>query len=213
MMKKMIALLLVILAVLGSVAVAQEEENLPFTVYPPVKAYAVFEFEGNPSTGFSWTAFPIRDGVVEISEGEYKVHESDEALVGQGGIYTFKVTAASVGETIVLFHYTRPWETEEITTKAYLVNVLEDGTMDIRDLEGFAPLFGTVVSVDAENGSVLLNTDTHGEVIARFPEDMQLPTVEENVKIWFNGVMTMSLPGQINVIGWETVAPSKARVL
>ena len=62
-----------------------------------------------------------------------------------------------------------------------------------------------------EDGSVLLNTETHGEVIARFPEEMPLPTEGENVKIWFNGVMTMSLPGQINVIGWETVAPSKAR--
>ena len=65
--------------------------------------------------------------------------------------------------------------------------------------------------MDPEEGTAFLNTETHGEVLARFPEDMQLPTQDENVKIWFNGVMTMSLPGQINVIGWETVAPSKAR--
>jgi len=210
MKKKLMAIMLAAALLLSCTALANEEKEAPFTVYPPEKAYAVFEFVGNPSTGFSWTAFPLVDGIVDVSMGEYTAYESEDA-VGQGGIYTFKVTAVEAGETIVLFHYTRPWETDEMTTKAYLINVLEDGTMDVRDLEGFAPLMGTVVSVDEESASVLLNTETHGEVIARFPADMQLPTVDEHVKIWFNGVMTMSLPGQINVIGWETVAPPMAR--
>lgn len=211
MKKNLMAIILAAVLLFACTAMAAEEEKAPFTVYPPEKAYTVFEFEGNPSTGFSWTTFSLVDGIVDVSAGEYTAYESDAAVAGQGGIYTFKVTANEAGETIVLFHYTRPWQTDEMTTKAYLINVLEDGTMDVRDLEGFAPIIGTVVFVDKEQGSVLLNTETHGEVIARFPADMQLPTVDENVKIWFNGVMTMSLPGQINVIGWETIAPPMAR--
>ena len=211
MMKKLLVILMIIAVALGCAAVAEDAVKETFTVYPPVKAYAVFELDGNPTTGFSWTAFPVKDGIVEISEAEYEENDNKDGLVGVGGVYRFKVTAVTAGETIVLFHYARPWETQDIITKPYLVMVLEDGTMEIQDLEGFAPLKGTVVSVDQEADTVLLDSEIHGEVLARFPEDMQLPVQGENVKIWFNGVMTMSLPGQINVMGWESVAPAMAR--
>jgi len=87
----------------------------------------------------------------------------------------------------------------------------EEGNLYIRDLEGAAPIIGQVVEIDEENHSALLNTETHGEVLAFFGEDMPLPTLEENVKIWFNGAMTMSIPAQIGVIAWETIAPPQAR--
>jgi len=87
----------------------------------------------------------------------------------------------------------------------------EEGNLYIQDLEGIAPLVGTVTGIDEENHSAFVQTETHGEVLARFPEDAQLPTVDEQIKIWFNGAMTMSLPAQVGVIGWETIAPSQAR--
>ena len=212
MMKKMIAAVLALMMVF-SLALASEEAAQPFTIYPPKAAQTVFEFEGNPTTGYRWTAFLVKEGVVELNsvEGEYTEFEHEEEMVGVGGMYRFELTAVAPGETIVLFHYGRGWEEEDMITKPYLVMVLEDGTMEIMDLEGYAPMIGSVVTVN-EDGSVLLNTETHGEVIARFPEEMPLPTEGENVKIWFNGVMTMSLPGQINVIGWESIAPVNARM-
>ena len=72
MMKKMIAAVFALMMVF-SLALASEEAAQPFTVYPPKAAQAVFEFEGNPTTGYRWTAFLVKDGVAELKsvEGEY----------------------------------------------------------------------------------------------------------------------------------------------
>ena len=211
-MKKMIALLF---AVFMLCTAAMAEEAAPFTIYPPQKAHASFTLEGNPTTGYSWTAFLIKDGVVALSdpEGTYTADPAQEHMVGVGGSYTFEITAEAAGETILLFHYSRGWEADVLETKAYLIQVNEAGEMFIRDLEGAAPLTGQILSVDAEERTALIETESHGQVLARFPEDMALPAVDEDVKIWFNGIMTMSLPGQINVMGWETIPPEKARQL
>lgn len=211
-MKKMFALLFA-LFMLCTAAVA--EETAPFTIYPPQKAHASFTLEGNPSTGYFWTAFLVNDGVVTLTdpEGTYTQDPAEEGMVGVGGSYTFEITAEAAGETILLFHYSRGWETETLETKAYLIQVTETEEMFIRDLEGMAPLTGQIVSVDAENRTALVETENQVQVLARFPQDMELPTVDENVNIWFNGVMTMSLPGQINVMGWESVPAENARQL
>lgn len=214
MIKKFFALMIALLMLIPA---AFAEETNPFTIYPPQKAHAIFEFESNETTGFSWTAFLLNEGVVELTkpEGEYipEVSDKDPDTLGAGGMHRFEITAVAPGETIVLFHYSRGWESDDMITKAYWVCVTEDGNMEIRDLEGYAPLIGIVSSTDTEEGTALIETETHGEVLARFPENMPLPTVNEQVKIWFNGVMTMSLPGQINVIGWETIAPIQARTI
>lgn len=57
----------------------------------------------------------------------------------------------------------------------------------------------------------LMETELHGLVMVRLPEDIILPTPEENVRIHFNGVMTLSLPGQINALGMETIPSDLAR--
>lgn len=215
-MKKFLSILFALM-ICCSVALAEDTQSPLFTVYPPKAASAVFEFDANPTTGYTWTAFIIRDGVVELvnPDGEYVTENAgdDAQIVGQGGKHSFEITAVGQGETVICFHYLRSWEEAPEKTLTYLVSVDEEGTLYVQDLEGAAPLAGTVISVDEENRTALLNTETHGEVLAHFPEDLQLPVAEENVKIWFNGVMTLSLPGQINVIGWETVAPEQARTL
>ncbi len=67
-------------------------------------------------------------------------------------------------------------------------------------------LTGSVVSFDAENGSFLILTQTHGEVLVRFEEDV-LPVDKLypglDVTVHTNGVMTMSLPGQVNALAVE----------
>ena len=59
----------------------------------------------------------------------------------------------------------------------------------------------------------LVENETLGQVICTFPEDMPLPMAGEQIKIWSNGVMALSFPGRINVLGWETVAPPQARMM
>jgi len=62
-----------------------------------------------------------------------------------------------------------------------------------------------------EERAFLMETELHGLVMVRLPEDIILPTLEENVRVHFNGVMTLSLPGQINALGMETIPSDMAR--
>lgn len=69
-------------------------------------------------------------------------------------------------------------------------------------------LTGSVVSFDAENGEFLILTEAHGEVLVRFeegvlPVDKLYPGL--SVVVQTNGVMTMSLPGQVNALAVEVV--------
>ena len=64
---------------------------------------------------------------------------------------------------------------------------------------------------DEETRAFLMETELHGIVMVRLPEDIILPTLEEHVRIHFNGVMTLSLPGQINALGMETIPSDLAR--
>ena len=213
MMKKMIALIAALILMIPFALAEDMEAPEVFTIYPPVAAHAQFALPGNATTGYRWTAFLLKDGVVELvnPDGDYVADEAEEGMVGVGGTHYFEITAVAPGETILLLNYFRPSDPTDMVTRAYLIQVDEDGTLYIRDLEGAAPIIGQVVEIDEENHSALLNTETHGEVLAFFGEDMPLPTLEENVKIWFNGAMTMSIPAQIGVIAWETIAPPQAR--
>lgn len=213
-MKKILSILFALM-LCCSAALAEDAPAAPFTIYPPKAASAVFSFDANPTTGYTWSAFLLKEGVVTLTsqEGEYTPAESQEEALGQGGIHSFEITAAAPGETIILFHSLRAWEGKPEKTLAYLVTVDENGALYVQDLEGTAPLTGEVISIDAEEGTALIKTETHNEVLARFPADMPLPALNESISIWFNGVMTLSLPGQINVIAWETIAPEQARAL
>ena len=64
-----------------------------------------------------------------------------------------------------------------------------------------------------EERAFLMETELHGIVMVRLPEDIILPTIEEHVRVHFNGVMTLSLPGQINALGMETIPSDLARTM
>lgn len=67
---------------------------------------------------------------------------------------------------------------------------------------------GIVSEVFAEENAMLINTETHGDVYVHLPavdaeaqteaEAPAMPAAGDDVTVWFNGIMTMSLPGQIN---------------
>ena len=59
-------------------------------------------------------------------------------------------------------------------------------------------LTGSVVEANAEENTLLLNTDTHGEVMVNLPEEWAGYEIDsEYMTVYFNGAMTMSIPAQI----------------
>ena len=63
MMKKMIALLAALMLMIPFALAEDTESPEVFTVYPPVAAHAQFALPSNPTTGYQWTAFLLKDGV------------------------------------------------------------------------------------------------------------------------------------------------------
>ena len=202
-MKKFFAMML---ALLLMCAPAFAESDGIVTVTPPTGGKASFSLPGNPTTGYQWYARLIADGVVEFDnpEGVYVQDEAEEGLTGVGGVYTFTLTATVPGENIVVFEYLRSWERKIIDRRIFLITVADDLSVSVRDVTADGVMQGTVLSVDAEAHSALLRTE-NDEVLAHFPADMQLPAADEEITVFFNGAITMSLPGQIGVIGWEHV--------
>lgn len=58
-------------------------------------------------------------------------------------------------------------------------------------------LTGSVAEV-LEDGSILMNDDTFGEVIVHLPEGQNHVYVGMPITVYYDGVMTLSLPGQAN---------------
>jgi len=69
----------------------------------------------------------------------------------------------------------------------------------------------TEVIENEEERYFLMDTELHGIVMVRLPEDILLPNVDMHVRVYFNGVMTLSLPGQINALGMESIPNELAR--
>lgn len=60
-------------------------------------------------------------------------------------------------------------------------------------------LTGEIVNVDADSNSVLIRTEQGQEVLVRLPESWKGATIDfPSLTAYFNGAMTMSLPGQIS---------------
>lgn len=192
-------------------AVPEEEVVLfPYGLVEEDGKYFI-ELEGNPSTGYIWTAFCIVGDVVNVKDAVILGGEETD-MVGVPVTYRFEVEAVNAGETIVVFRYFRPWEMVMEKEIPVLVNVDEEGKMFFMYLEGM-PMEMTVAEVMADEHMALLENENLGQVLATFPEDMPLPMAGENIKVWSNGVMALSFPGRINVLGWEVVAPPQARTM
>lgn len=129
----------------------------------------------------------IEGFVVEITEEGYLIETSD------------------LGEVMVLTHEETYTETvRDILPGDYLY--IDYNGMMTRSLPPqinasvirMHVLSGSIVESNAEENSVLLNTDTHGEVIVFLPEVWAGQALDcENLTVYFNGAMTMSLPAQI----------------
>ena len=89
--------------------------------------------DGNPTTGFVWTAEADPEWVVEIDES-YESDSNDMALSGVGGTYTYLVTGSEPGEATLTFTYARPWESvEPWRTEQYTILVGDDLSITVLD--------------------------------------------------------------------------------
>ncbi len=117
-MKRKILILLIALCCFGFVG-CSNKEKLANTM--------TVILEGNPTTGYEWTAIVKDKDIVKITKSEYTPDENAENLVGVGGKYTFEFEALKEGKTTITFEYKRSWETENPLYKTtYNITVDKD---------------------------------------------------------------------------------------
>jgi len=69
--------------------------------------------ESNPSTGYGWQlAQQFNETVLVLVGSEYKPSESDELMLGAGGMEIWTFRALNSGTVELSFVYVRPWETD-----------------------------------------------------------------------------------------------------
>lgn len=210
-MKKLIAILMSLMMLTCAFA-EDAQPSYPWEIIEE-DGKTFIKVTGNPSTGYIWTVFPIVGDIVNVTDPTPVEKETaDEALEGAPVEYRIEVEALTPGETILVLRYLRPWEMDIAKECPILVNVDENNALFFMPLDGM-PWNLTAVEIMADEHMILAENETIGQVLCTFPEDMPLPTEGENIRVWFNGVMALSLPGRINVLGWETVAPPQARMM
>ena len=124
MFKKIAAVALALCLVLTAMSCLAESAPETLTV----------ELEGNPTTGYEWTASCDKDGIVSV-ESRYTSDATDEALCGVGGEYTFTVTGVAAGEVTVSFAYGRSWEDAPISTVVYQLSVDEQLNVTVASMD------------------------------------------------------------------------------
>ena len=130
--------------------------------------------------------YSVEGIVTEITEEGLLVN------AGEDGMVLVKSDAETTLDTVA-----------EIAVGDY-ITVTYDGMMSrsipaqiTADVIRMYTITGKIIAADPEVNGVLLETETHGEVYATLPEPW-LENTAETLKVYFDGVMTMSLPPRIN---------------
>ena len=173
-MKKLIALVLVaILAVFAAFA-GTGEEAAPETI------------EETLADAMEETVYSIGGIITEITEEGLLVNAGESGMVL---VKTDEETVLDVSGEIAAGDY---------------ITVVYGGMMSrsipaqiTADVIRMYVITGKIIAADPENNGVLLETETHGEIYAHLPEPW-LENTAETLKIYFEGMMTMSIPPQIS---------------
>ena len=93
----------------------------------------VVEFEGNPTTGYSWVCSLTPEGIVAEISNEYIPDPAEPGIAGSGGKFVFTFQAIKEGEAELLFSYLRPWEQDipALRTEIYHAKVDTSGNLTI----------------------------------------------------------------------------------
>lgn len=194
-MKKFIALVMTLMLAL-SLAVAEDVPAETEAFVPSQNVKVELTMTGD-----------LADGFICIPEIKHNGTENTvvslDSMHYANGQFSFSFSPLTAGEAIVVLEYGKPQDHFVVKQQVYMIVVTEEGLIEVRDMSEQLPLTGTVKEVTEEG--VLLETAEQGEVLCRLPEGMTAPLQDELIQVWFNGVMTMSMPGQINVLAWEVV--------
>lgn len=167
----------------------------------------------NASTGYFWTAF-VKAGssvVVDEDAGNYVEDDHPAGLVGVGGVRTFVLRAVEAGDSLIHFVYSRGHEADIAQEKFMLVTVDEDNNLFLQDLTEVCVQEGRVLEVNGEEHTLLVETEKQGQVIVTLPEALPLPDVDMDVRLFTDGIATMSLPPLMNALSWDLIPPENAR--
>jgi len=126
-MKRVLILLLVVVLTLGLAAgctTVPTYDDAGQPIDTGVGQEFIIAIGSNPTTGYSWQA-SYDETMLELVESTYEADETDEDVVGSGGVEYFRFLALEAGETEITLVYTRPWEdpTPQDETKAFTVNI------------------------------------------------------------------------------------------
>lgn len=200
-MKKWIALLSAVLLTL-SCAMAESSDTAHTEI---------LSFDANPTTGYSWVGFVLGGEAVQLdsAEGTYIPDDQTGMLCGAGGQTQYVVTAVKPGRSIITFDYRRSWENTSLEQKVYLAVVDQALNLSLMDVTETSVLQGTVLSIDEAEHTALIAHDTIGEILARFTPEMSLPTVDEQIVIYTDGTMTLSLPAMMNMATQPLLIPRR----
>ncbi|TES83366.1 MAG: proteinase inhibitor-like protein [Dehalococcoidia bacterium] len=128
-MKRVLILLLVVVVTLGlaagcTVVKTYDDEGQPIDI--GVGQEFIIALGSNPTTGYSWQA-SYDETMLELVGGEptYEADETEEGVVGAGGVEYFRFLTLEPGETEITLVYARPWEDPppQDETKAFTVNI------------------------------------------------------------------------------------------
>ena len=83
----------------------------------------LIELNGNPSTGYTWTAKDLDTSIFQqVGDPEFK--SSNPGLIGSGGSLTLIFKTLKTGTTTLMLVYHRPWETDVKPQDTFTVSVV-----------------------------------------------------------------------------------------
>jgi len=116
----MLLIALILVAGCGYKTVKATSEDDGDQVMLDVGQTLAISLEGNPTTGYTWEAAELDEGVLEQGETEYK---ASSKAIGAGGTETLQFKAIRAGEVALQLVYHRPWEKDVKPAKTYTLKV------------------------------------------------------------------------------------------
>ena len=98
-------------AATGTLKLGQIDEGKTFAVKVGDTIQVVIP--GNPTTGYEWTAvLADKDAafIQQVGEPQYAANNTDDNLVGAGGVFTLTFKAVAKGQAVLKLAYARSFE-------------------------------------------------------------------------------------------------------
>lgn len=192
-MKKLLSMVLTLTMLLSFCAFARAEADSTDDWYLEADGQIVVILEGNPTTGYEWTAETSDPEITDILTLDYIPNDADADAVGVGGVYIGSVATSGkkTGSCVVTFTYARSWEEE--ADKVY--------TLYVETCEG-----GLMVAGSGMTGNIDFDTEEE-EFIPFFQQDeeggdltISLFTDETGAYQW---IWAASVPGIVEAVSEE----------